>query len=139
MTDTAARPDALSAPLSEVEATYAQPARAEGRRNTEPTRPPSPIEDALGYTGDRLDRLEHVLGELNAVVMAAGSKLEPILTDGTYADLDQPVDPGSPSPEDRRSTIARRISGNATRVDRLTDATVAIRIRLEAILDAVEV
>lgn len=104
----------------------------------EPTRPPSPIEDAFGYAGDRLDRLEHVLGDLNAVVMRAGSVLEPVLTDGTYGDLDVPVDPGNPTPEDRRSTIARRISGNAARVDRLTDATVAIRIRLEAILDAVE-
>lgn len=70
--------------------------------------------------------------------MRAGSVLEPVLTDGTYDELDQPVDPGAPSPEDRRSTIARCISGNATRADRLADATVAIRIRLEAILDRVE-
>lgn len=104
-----------------------------------PVDPRPLIPDAIAYADDRLDRLEHVLGELNAVVMHAGAKLEPFLTGGTYADLDAPraEDPG-PTPDDRRSTIARQIAGKAQRVDRLGDATVAIRIRLEAILDAVE-
>lgn len=107
--------------------------------NPEPGRPR--IDDAISYLVDRLDRIEHVLGDLNGVVMRSGAQLEPILTGGTYADPDdeaRAVDPGSPSPEDRRSTIARRVSAAAERADQLADVTVRVRLRLEAILDAVE-
>lgn len=98
-----------------------------------------PIEEALRYTADRLDRLEHVLGDLNAVVMRAGSDLEPILTDGSY---DYPSEAAptdrDPTPEDRRSTIARRIGHLGGRTDTLANAAADIRRRLEGILDAVE-
>lgn len=108
--------------------------------NPEPGRPR--IDDALGYAVDRLDRLEHVLGDLNGVVMRAGAQLEPILTAGTYADPDGEGTAAelasSPTPEDRRSTIARRIASTAERTDALTDAAIRIRHRLEAILEAVE-
>jgi hypothetical protein len=98
------------------------------------------LEDAFSHTDDRLDRLEHVLGELNGVIMRAGAQLEPILTGGRYADVDTygADAPAAPTPEDTRSTIARRVAGHAQRADRLADATAAARIRLEAILDAVE-
>lgn len=99
------------------------------------------LNDALELVDDRLDRLEHVLGDLNGVVMRAGAQLSDLLTGGTYSDLDVPPHdpPTEATPEDTRSTIARKVAGKAQRTDRLTDAVVAIRIRLEAILDASEV
>lgn len=107
----------------------------------QPTRPPSPIDDALAYAMDRLDRVEHVLGDLNGAVMRLGGDLEPILTDGSYGEPG--VDPGVPqattSAEDRRSTVARRIHGLATRADQLADSAGYIRDRVAAIVDAIEV
>lgn len=103
---------------------------------------PSAIEDAFAFTSDRLDRLEHMLSSLNATVMRAGSVLEPILTAGTYDDPNATVtatDPSETTPEDRRSLIARRVSGLGVRADRLATATSYIERTLEAILDATEV
>lgn len=118
------------------------PDHATAIRPTDLEAPRPKIDDALGYVVDRLDRLEHVLGDLNGVVMRAGAQLEPLLTGGTYADPDdepRAVDPhDGPTPEDRRSTIARRIASTAERTDQLADVTARIRYRLEAILDAVE-
>jgi hypothetical protein len=106
--------------------------------------PPRPmLEDAFAYAADRLDRLEHLLGSLNGNVMRAGHHFEPLLTDSTYVDPDSfGVDPATthatPTPEDRRSTIAKRVSALGDRADNLADAVSLIERRLEAILDASE-
>lgn len=100
---------------------------------------PGAIGDAFAFTSDRLDRLEHMLDSLNTTVMRAGSVLAPVLTDGTYDDthaLAPSID--CPPAEDRRSTIARRVSGIGERADRLASATIAIERTLESILDATE-
>ena len=99
------------------------------------------IEDAFGYTSDRLDRLEHLLGSLNGTVMRAGVQLEPLLTGSSYDEPDpdtEVIDPHG-TPDDRRSTLARRITFLGVRADRLADATAHIERRVEAILDAMEV
>lgn len=138
MTDTPTA-DAITAAarnlITEVQAaTYPMPVQAARANLGE-----GPIPEALAYAVDRIDRLEHVLGDLNGVVMRAGTDLAPVLTGGTYTDTDDAPPMGDePTPEDRRSTIARRIGALGSRVDGLADATTAIRHRLEAILDAVE-
>lgn len=107
----------------------------------EPTRPPSPIEDAFAFTADRLDRLEHVLGSLEQTAHRLGVRLEPVLTGGNYGRPDAPGDTelATPTPEDRRSTIARRISGHALRADRLADHATVIERLIEDLTDAIEV
>ena len=99
------------------------------------------LEDAFTYTSDRLDRLEHMLGSLNGTLMRAGTVLEPLLTGGTYRDPEADLEPklDAPEPEDRRSTLAKRIARHGLRADNLADAVVLIERRLEAILDALEI
>ena len=146
MTDhTATRPaDALTMPVEDLPklATRAdRPAPPSDPWDTRPTDGrPSPVEDAFTYTTDRLDRLEHLLGSLNATVMRAGTVLEPLLTDGSYGEpeADPQLDTTEATPEDRRSTIAKRVARLGTRADNLADATATIERRVEAILDAVE-
>lgn len=99
----------------------------------------SPIEDAFAFATDRLDRLEHLLGSLNATVMRAGSVLEPILTDGSYGEPDtHPTSDDETTPEDRRSTLTKRITRLGLRADHLADAAAYIERRIEAMLDAAE-
>lgn len=100
---------------------------------------PSVVEDAFAFVIDRLDRLEHMLGSLNGTVMRAGTVLEPLLTDGSYTEpsYDPPTDTET-TPEDRRSTLAKRITRLGLRADHLADATAIIERRVESILDAVE-
>lgn len=100
------------------------------RRETIPT--------AIEYAADRLDRIEHVLGDLNGVVMRAGSQLGPILSGGGYAE--PPTAPADPSPgeDPTRSTIARQVTALGRHADDLADVVTAIRHRLEAVLDGVE-
>ena len=168
MTDhTATRPaDALTMPVEDLPklATRAdlESKVEELRRKVEAaeTRPtdgrPSPVEDAFTYTTDRLDRLEHVLGNLNGVVMRAGSVLEPLLTGGEIAEPEtNPRLDEDTTPEDRRSTrgphvdelaarwrqlldITKRVTRLGLRTDNLTDAAQTITHRLEAILDGLE-
>lgn len=105
----------------------------------QPATAPRPmLEDSLGYTDDRLDRLEHLLGSLNATVMRAGSVLEPLLTDGSY--IEPEANPATDvEPDQRRSTIAKRVARIGHRADNLADATSYIERRVEAILDALEI
>lgn len=101
---------------------------------------PRPVEDAFAFTADRMDRLEHMLGSVQATIQRLGSRVEPFLTDGTYGYPDAPVDADvDPTPEDRRSTIAKRVSGLGIRADRLADFTVRLEREVESILDAMEV
>ncbi len=143
MTDhTATRPaDALTMPVEDLPklATRAdRPAPPSDPWDTRPTDGrPSPVEDAFTYTTDRLDRLEHVLGNLNGVVMRAGSVLEPLLTGGEYA---EPLLTGGEyaEPEDRRSTITKRVTRLGLRTEKAAAAAQTITHRLEAILDGLE-
>lgn len=139
MTDHTTTVDPLTAPLDALPASYGrQHEHATALKAVDPGRP-SPVEDAFAYAVDRIDRLEHVLGNLNGVVMRAGSDLEPLLTGGEYAE--PPTDPQASeetTAEDRRSTIAKRVTRLGLRADNLATATDYITRRLEAILDAVE-
>jgi hypothetical protein len=97
------------------------------------------LNDALGYLEDRIDRIESALGEVNGVVMRAGQQLTPLLTGGEYPEASRADTPPTPTPEDRRSTIAKRVSSHGDRVDRLADVTHTIADQLRAILDTLEV
>ena len=139
MTDTATDTPIAHA-LERTTMTTAQAAPF-GNDFPEAGQPPRPIEDAFAFTADRLDRLEHMLGSLNGTLMRAGNRLTPLLTDGTYGYPDAPGDTISadPTPEDRRSTIARRVSGLGERADRLADVVVRLERELESMLDNLEV
>lgn len=101
---------------------------------------PSPLEDAFAFTTDRLDRLEHMLGSLQATIQRAGTRLEPLLTDGSYGGPEaDTTELATPSPEDRRSTITKRVTRIGQRVDESADFTARLERRLEALLDALEV
>ena len=117
-------------------ATSATSASTSAGTRVEPTQ--HPIEDALGFIGDRLDRLEHLIDSLNGTVMRAGTVLEDVFTGGAYIEPVLNEESMGNTPEDRRSTLARRITGNAVRIDRLGDGVSLIERRIEAILDAVE-
>ena len=90
--------DPLTAPLDEV--ATADPSPVAVTRSDlgladapdEPLRRATPIEDAFGYAVDRLERLEHVLGNLNGVVMRAGVDLAPVLTGGEYPEPETRAD-----------------------------------------------
>lgn len=106
---------------------------------TPPATPP--IEVAFADLSMAIERLENILGDLNSGVMRAGAELAPILTGGTYADPDDAqvkLSEFDPTPEDRRSTIARRIDERAAEVNRLASASATIADRLRAILANVE-
>lgn len=108
--------------------------------STTPERAPRPIDDALGYSVDRLDRVDHMLDRLRSGVTTLTERLEPVLTDGspaTYPTMGAALDGGAA--EDRRSTIARRIHALGDHADSLADSVAAQVDRLVAILDALEV
>lgn len=103
----------------------------------------SPIDQALDHVSDRQSRTEHALDELGAVIAQLTDKLTHALTDGqpaTYPEDGMMAAPGStPTPEDRRSTIAKAITSVAERADRHADAVQAHTRRLGALMDALEV
>lgn len=103
----------------------------------------SPIDQALDHVSDRQSRTEHALDELGAIIAQLTDKLTHALTDGqpsTYPeDVNALAAPMAPTPEDRRSTIAKAITGVAERADRHADAVQAHTRRLGAIMDALEV
>jgi len=103
--------------------------------------PPRPIEDAFAFTADRLDRMEHMLGSMQGTIQRLGNRLTPVLTGGTYGRPEAPGDTISaePTPEDRRSTIARRIAGAGQRADYLADLVVRLERDLEDLTDALKV
>lgn len=94
---------------------------------------------AVAVTDDRLDRLEHVLSDLNGVIKRAGAQLAPILTGGTYPDQDPGDAIRQVMPSEERSPLAESINGLATRADRLADVVGYMTRELSAILDAAEV
>lgn len=141
MTENTRTADPLTDPFEELPAIPTTTAITAKAGHDEPARPATtPIEDAFGYAVDRIDRLEHVLGNLNGVVMRAGVDLEAILTGGEYAEPETYPQPSedATTPDDRRSTIAKRVTRLGNRADNLATATDYITRRLEAILDAVE-
>lgn len=104
-----------------------------------PERHPDAIADAILYTSDRLDRIEHVLGDLNGVVMRLGSDLGPVLTDGTYeGPMSNPETTPADPAYDRRSTLAQNITRLGDRADRLATATAYVRDLVGAIAEALE-
>lgn len=124
---TIAEADAFGYPREAVELTQAE-------------RAPRPIDDALGYSVDRLDRVDHMLGYLTDTITDLTNRLEAVLTDGTpatYPTMETLA--GDPSPEDRRSTIARRIHALGDRADTVASRVADQRDRLVGILDALEV
>lgn len=98
-----------------------------------------PIERAFRGAAMALDGIEHQLGDLNGVLERLAYNLSPVLTDGTYSEPptalladDQPV------PEDRRSTIARRLTALEDRANRLADIVTFLSGKLGAVDAAVE-
>lgn len=88
---------------------------------------------------DRLDRVEHVLGDLNGVVMRAGAQLAPILAGGGYSEPPSDLNPASGMMKgSHRSEVAQRLLDLAARADQLADTVTQVRHRLEAVLDATE-
>lgn len=102
-----------------------------------------PIDQALDHVADRQSRTEHALDELGAIIAQLTDRLTHALTDGqpaTYPeDTMGPAPTSTPEPIDRRSTIAKALSGVADRADRHADAVQAHTRRLGAIMDALEV
>lgn len=107
----------------------------------EAAQPPRPVEDAFAFTNNRLDRLEHMLDSLQGTIQRLANRLTPVLTGGTYGRPEAPGDTinAETTPEDRRSTIARRIAGNGQRADYLADLVVRLERDLEDLTDALEV
>lgn len=143
MTDNRHPADALTMPVEDLPQLATRAELPTAPSDPWDTRPadghPSPVEDAFTFAIDRLDRLEHMLGSLNGTVMRAGTVLEPLLTAGSYAEPEtDPTRDAETTPEDRRSTLAKRITRLGLRADNLADATATIERRVEAILDAVE-
>lgn len=102
---------------------------------------PPVIDDAIMFVDDRQNRLDHVLDELGAMVARLTDRLTPVLTDGQPATYPSTTELAArtPIPEDRRSTIARRIHDFGLTADRQAD-TITERIQqLGGILDALEV
>lgn len=108
----------------------------------QPAEPTRPVDDAFAFTTDRIDRAEHMAGNMQGTIQRLARRLEPLLTGGTYGYPDAPGDPmldGGGTPEDRRSTIAKRITGAGDRVDQLADFLGRLDRELEGLLDAMEV
>jgi hypothetical protein len=102
-----------------------------------------PIDQALDHVADRQSRTEHALDELGAVIAQLTDRLTHALTDGqpaTYPEDGMPTAPAAtPEPIDRRSTIAKALTGVADRADRHADTVQAHTRRLGALMDAIEV
>lgn len=99
-----------------------------------------PIAEALGYAVDRLDLVDHKLGELNATIERLGYELRAVLADD--GDRPEPAPPGpraeDPEVMDRRSTVARRIAATGHRADDVAGRVDYLRFKLEGILGALE-
>ena len=108
--------------------------------NAEPQPATGPIADALAYARDRLDRIEHQLGDLNGVLEALGYELRPVLTmDGDGIPEPAGVDGRAEDPQvDRRSTVARRIHSLGDRADYLADVVGYVRNKAVGIREALE-
>lgn len=99
-----------------------------------------PIADAFRYATDRLDRVEHVLGDLNGVLERLRYDLRPVLTADGEA-MHEPALPAGldePTPEDRRSTVARRIARLGIRADQLADVAGLLRDKVACIVEELE-
>lgn len=102
----------------------------------------SPIDQALDHVHDRQQRVDHSLDELGAIIAQLADRLSHALTAGepaTYPEDSMAVDPGQPVPEDRRSTIAKVLTGVAERADHQADVAQRLARRVGAIMDALEV
>lgn len=114
---------------------YATPPLDERRLDT------GPIAEALGYTSDRLDLIEHKLGDLNGLLMRLGHNLRPVLTgdgEGALSDPPRETSPEDPEAIDRRSTIARRIAALGRRADDLGSIVSYIAAKVEQLDGALE-
>lgn len=109
-------------------------------RPVDPARATGPIADALTYTADRLDLIEHKLGDLNGIIERLGHNLRPVLTgDGdAIGEPTRETTPEDPSAIDRRSTIARHITALGTRAENLGSIVSYIAAKLEQIDDNLE-
>lgn len=112
----------------------------QARAMADPQPATGPIADALAYARDRLDLVEHKLGDLNGVLEALGYELRPVLTmDGdTLDEPDRETRPEDPEAVDRRSTVARRITALGTRADELASIVGYLRDKAAGIRDALE-
>lgn len=105
-----------------------------------PDRDTGPIAEALGYAVDRLDLIEHKLGDLNGIIERLGYELRPVLTmdgDGIPEPMRETT-PEDPSAVDRRSTVARRIAALGHRADDLASIVGYLRNKAAGIVDALE-
>lgn len=147
MTDTAAGRHAL-----EGAAIASRPMRDPWQGNDFPDHPrptehaeaaagpqPRAVADALAFATDRLDRVDHMLGSLQGTIQRLGFQLEGLLTDGSYSPGQPPTVPTDPTPEDRRSTIAKRVSELGRRADTHADWIATLERTVEALSDALEV
>lgn len=102
---------------------------------------PSPLQDAFAYAADRSDRMFHTIGALDHIIARLTDRLTPALTNGEPASTPTDPDPGTAHvlPEDRRSSLTRRVSSLAQTTDTHADMLSALIRRLDGILDALEV
>lgn len=102
----------------------------------------SPIDQAFDHVHDRQQRVDHSLDELGAIIAQLADRLSHALTAGepsTYPEDGMGTDVTQPTPDDRRSTIAKVLTGVAERADHQADVVQRLSRRVGAIMDALEV
>lgn len=103
------------------------------------TQATGPIADAIRYGRDRLDRVEHVLGDLNGAIERLGYDLRPVLTGGGPPELPGPGTlPRDPQEADRRSTVARQVTALGDRADELANIAGYLRDKVVALVEGLE-